>query len=67
MKKELGIDDDTVQLWVADVRKWAEGKFAYFKIFIIEPCTLTTNYAKFQHCSAHCISMCLSTLLDLHC
>ncbi|XP_036003559.1 uncharacterized protein LOC118566231 [Fundulus heteroclitus] len=23
-KKELGIDDDTVQLWVADVQKWAE-------------------------------------------
>lgn len=48
----------TVQLWVADVQKWAEGKFAYVKTFMIKPCTLTTNYATFQHRSTHYIHQC---------
>jgi len=29
-KDELGVDDDTLQLWVSDVQQWAEGELAYW-------------------------------------
>lgn len=28
-RNELGVDDDTLQQWVADVQQWAEGESQY--------------------------------------